>query len=198
MDLPQEVIKNRTPKTLHNLIGSISRRFSPRVFSSDPIPVKHLKIIFEAARLAPSGRNNQPWFYYWLRKGSQSYEKLKKCVPERNTWAFSATLIIIACYDQTDKVDKINKWAKYDLGASVISMTLQAQELGYYCRQIGTFDSNKTKDVFNIPQPLNPFILIAMGRIGTDDDYQKTDKEIIKKELLPWNRKKKTNQELTG
>lgn len=198
MDLPQKVINNRTPKTLHNLIGSISQRFSPRVFSSKPIPLKHLETIFEAARLAPSGRNNQPWFYYWIRKESRSYKKLKNCIPERNTWAFSAPLIIIACYDQTDSIDKINKWAKYDLGASVISMILQAQELGYYCRQIGTFDSNKTKDVFNIPLLLTPFILIAMGRIGTDDDYQKSNKEIIKKELLPWNRKKKINQELTG
>lgn len=198
MDFIQEIIKNRTPETRFPLIKAITRRFSPRVFSSKLISLKHLKTIFEAARLAPSGRNNQPWFYYWIRKGSRSYKKLGSCIPERNTWAFSAPIIIIACYDQTDSIDKINKWAKYDLGASVISMILQAQELGYYCRQIGTFDSNKTKDVFNIPQSLNPFILIALGKIGTEDDYQKTDKEIIKKELLPWNRKKKINQELTG
>jgi len=198
MNLLQEIVNKRTPKTLHNLIGSISQRFSPRVFSSHRIPDKHLEIIFEAARLAPSGRNNQPWFYYWIKKGSRLYKKLESCIPERNSWAFSAPLIIIACYDQTDSIDKINKWAKYDLGASVISIILQAQELGYYCRQIGTFDSNKTKDVFNIPQSLNPFILIAIGRIGTDDDYQKSDKEIIKKELLPWNRKKKIDRELTA
>lgn len=150
MNLLQKVKKIRTPKTSYKLIKSIGLRFSPRVFSSDPIADKHLKIIFDAARLAPSGRNNQPWFFYWIRKESKSYKKLKSCLPERNAWAFSAPLIIIACYDQTDQVDKINKWAQYDLGASVISLILQAQELGYYCRQIGIFDSNKIKDTFNI------------------------------------------------
>ena len=89
MNLLQEIVNKRTPKTLHNLIGSISQRFSPRVFSSHRIPDKHLEIIFEAARLAPSGRNNQPWFYYWIKKGSRLYKKLESCIPERNSWAFS-------------------------------------------------------------------------------------------------------------
>ena len=85
MNLLQEIVNKRTPKTLHNLIGSISQRFSPRVFSSHRIPDKHLEIIFEAARLAPSGRNNQPWFYYWIKKGSRLYKKLESCIPERNS-----------------------------------------------------------------------------------------------------------------
>jgi nitroreductase len=196
MNLVEKIIKKRTPKTVYNLIGSIRHRFSPRVFSSDKIPAKHLEIIFEASRLAPSGRNYQPWFFYWISKGSNSYKKIISCIPEGNRWAFSAPIIIIACYDETDSIDKINKWAKYDLGASVISMIFQAQELGYYCRQIGSFDSKKTKDIFNIPESLTPFILITLGKIGTNEDYKKTDKEIIEKELSSWNRKKKIAQEL--
>ena len=93
MDLPKEITKTRTPKTRYPLIRSIGRRFSPRVFTSEQISKEHLDIIFEAARLAPSARNHQPWFYYWMRKGSPAYEKIRSCFPERNLWIFSAPVI---------------------------------------------------------------------------------------------------------
>jgi len=188
--------RKKKPKPRFPVIKIFKDRFSPRVFSAKPIPNKHLRIIFEAARLTPSGRNNQPWFFYWMKKSSSAYKKVKLCIPERNFWALSAPVIIIACYDPSEPVDKVNKWATYDLGASVISLVLQAQDLGYYSRQIGIFDTEKIRKFYHISPSLIPFILIAMGEMGTKDDYAAAEKSILEREVLPWSRREIIDKEL--
>ena len=60
-----EKVKNiRTPKTKLSVLNTIKTRFSPRVFSSQNVVSQDLKIILEAARLTPSAKNYQPWFFY--------------------------------------------------------------------------------------------------------------------------------------
>ena len=40
---------------------AISARRSIRRFKPDPVPAEHVTQLLEAARLAPSGSNSQPW-----------------------------------------------------------------------------------------------------------------------------------------
>jgi len=196
MTILDKVKTVRIPSTNLRVLDSIKKRFSPRVFSSEQIPQSDLDIIFEAARLAPSGRNHQPWFFYVTHIKTPEYEKIFSYIPERNFWAKTAPVIIIACYDPTEPKDGNNRWATYDLGASVMSLVLQATELNYYCRQIGSFDWDKMKQEFSIPDPLQPFTLIAVGKIGTEEIYQKADQETVQKELEPNSKKPKIYQNL--
>jgi nitroreductase len=192
MNTIEKVKKNRIPKTKISVLNIIKARFSPRIFSPKNVPFQDLKIILEAARLTPSARNYQPWFFYVSKIKSQSYQKIMACLEEKNfLWAKTSPIIIVACYDPTDTIDKTNKWAVYDLGASVMSLVYQAHDLGYYCRQIGIFDSDKIKQELSIPNPLIPFTLVALGKIGDEKDYQHADPEIIKKELTPNTKKAK-------
>ena len=189
MKIVENILKIRLPKTDLRVLDIIRKRFSPRIFSSDIIPQNDIDMIIEGARLAPSARNYQPWFFYQVRIGTTEYEKLFECINERNFWAKTAPVIIVACCDNTEHQDKINRWAQYDLGSAVMSLIFQATELKYSCRQIGTFDWIKVKNKFSIPDPFQPFVLIALGKIGSEDDYQKADKVIIEKELIPSSRK---------
>jgi nitroreductase len=196
MTIVDDIIAIRTPKPRFDVLASMKKRFSPRVFSSEPISKDTMNIIMEAARVAPSARNHQPWSFYVAYKGTEGYTKIASCLPERNTWAATAPVFILACYDPTEKIDGKNKWALYDIGQSVISLILQAQELGIYARQIGTFDIDKAKKVIEVPDPYLPFITIAMGKMGTEEDYEKADPEIIKKDLTETTRKEKIFEEL--
>jgi len=125
------------------------------------------------------------------KKTSKAYSKIKECIPERNGWALSAPHIIIASYSPNEVSGSPNKWAQYDLGASVFSLILQAQELGYYARQIGSFHIEKTQELFSIPTLYIPFTLIAMGKLGTDKDYAAADQNYVEKDLTPTGRKEK-------
>ena len=196
MSIVENINKIRTPQTSLPVLECIKKRFSPRVYSAEPIPETDLEIIFEAARLAPSARNYQPWFFYVARRGTPEFEKLFACVPDINLWAKTAPVIIVACYDPSEPKDITNRWATYDLGAAVMSLILQATELNYACRQIGLFDQGKTKQVFSIPDPLLPYVLIAMGKMGTEEDYQRAGEELIQRELDPRPRKTKIFEDL--
>jgi nitroreductase len=197
MQIVEEITKIRTPQTTLPVLDIIKKRFSPRVFSSDPVSPKDLDIIFEAARLAPSGRNHQPWYFYTARQGTSAYDQLLTCLPVRNTWAKGAPVMIVACYDPTDPKGGTNRWAQFDLGAAVFSLVLQATELGYSCRQVGSFDWEKAKKDFSIPDPWQVFSLIVIGKMGTEVDYQKVDPEIIQKEIAPNPRKSRIWQDLS-
>ena len=197
MYIVEQILSLRKPKATVPVIPSIAARFSPRIFQNTPITETEMASIFAAAKLAPSGRNHQPWFYFWTKKNTPAHEKLCSCIPERNQWAKAAPLLIVASYDPTEPIDLINKWAQYDLGQATMSLILQAQELGISCRQIGSFDPEKTKQTF--PEYFTgqePLVLLAMGRMGTEADYALAPQEIIDKELTPWMRKDKIDSEL--
>ena len=183
----EDIIKIRKPKTRYPVIQPIADRFSPRHFSSEKISEKDVNSIFEAARLAPSGHNIQPWFYYWTRNTDKSFEKIISCFPESNYWAKTAAVFIVACYLSTDE-GKRNPYALYDLGASVMSLILQAQHLGFYGRQIGNCNIKKIKKLLNLNKEHRSFVVIALGKIG---DYSKAEEIFLKKDITLF--EKKTN-----
>jgi len=196
MSVVDAIIKVRKPQPRVPVIDVISKRFSPRVFSAESISQELIERIFEAARLTPSARNIQPWFFYGVKKNTTPFEKMKHCIPERNGWALKAPFIVIACYNPNGLDGLKNNWAQYDLGAAVMSLVLQAQELGIYARQIGSFDAKETKSQFDIQDPLIPFTLIAMGKQGSEEDYQNASKEYVDKDLIPPVRKATIYNEL--
>lgn len=190
MSVLTKILQVHQPKIKYKVIKEIAQRWSPRYFSPEPVSQKHLKIIFEAARWAPSAHNYQPWYYFYTKKDSAAYKKLFFTLNKYNqSWAKSAPLLVLACAIIEGK----NPFAFYDLGASVISLILQARSLGYYCRQMGLFDQVKVKQFFKLEKNLQPFIVIAMGKIG---NYENAPQEIIKMEFDPRPRKIIISEEL--
>lgn len=171
----EDIIKIRKPKPRNKLIKEIALRWSPRFFSDKKIPENHLARIFEAARFTPSGRNHQPWYFYYAIKGSVPYRNLFSALSLKNRlWAKTAPVLVLGCAIVKNEFGE-NPFALYDLGAAVISLILQAQNLGYYARQMGMFDKGKIKSELNLGENFEPFIITALGKLG---NYQNAPKEI--------------------
>lgn len=178
-----KILKIHLPKPKYKVINEIANRWSPRHFSDKKIPQKHINYMLEASRWAPSGRNLQPWYFYYIQKQDLAYKKLFLTLNSYNqSWAKSAPLLILACVEKP----KENPFAYYDLGAAVFSLILQAQSLGYHCRQLALFDKQKVKEAFKLDDNLEPYTIVVVGKIG---NYDKASKEIIDRELLPHSRK---------
>ena len=59
---------------VHELIG---RRWSPRAFAERAVELEKIRSVLEAARRAPSSRNEQPWAYIIAtRDDSRNFEEL--------------------------------------------------------------------------------------------------------------------------
>ncbi len=76
---------------------AIEKRRSIRKFKQDPIPEKDLMKVLDAARLAPSGCNAQPWRFK-LVKDYETKIKLSQAVLNQSFIA-QAPVVIVCCAD---------------------------------------------------------------------------------------------------
>jgi len=136
------------------------KRYSVRKYQKKEVEKEKLYKILEAARVAPTGVNFQP---YKLIVAQQE-ESLKKINKAANT--FGAPLVIIVCGDH-DKAWKRPFDGKniVDIDASIVTdhMMLQATELGLGSVWICYFKPDVIKEEFNLPDNLEPINILAIG-----------------------------------
>ena len=110
----------KTAKTDHPINGLIAKRQSARAFSTRPVEKSKLLSILEAARWAPSSRNEQPWRYIVFT--NENPEKLKKAqsvLKDINEYAKRAPILICAIARKTYSDNQnYNRLHFHDLGAA--------------------------------------------------------------------------------
>ena len=170
----------------------LAKRFSPRVFAEQMLTQEQIDSLFEAARWTPSSYNRQPWEFIYAVKGTEGFEKIGSCLVEANTWAKESPLLIVGCRITEDE-QGVNQNAAYDLGASVMSLTVQATSLGLYVHQMGGFDREKAVEVLEIREPLKPHVVIAVGHIG---DYSTAAEKLVERDVHAPHRKEKIARQI--
>jgi nitroreductase len=178
----------KTAKTDHPINELIARRWSARAFSTTPVEKSKLLSILEAARWAPSSRNEQPWRYIVFT--NENPEKLKKAqsvLKDINQYAKRAPILICAITRKTYSDNNIyNRLHFHDLGAANENMFLEAFNQGLIMHEMGGFDVEKTKEVFSIPEEFEIGIMIA---IGYQDTHDVLPESLLKKAHMPRQRK---------
>lgn len=79
------------------LFEAMEKRRSIRKFKSDPVPDEHIMALIEAARLAPSGCNAQPWRFK-IVKDAETRKKLAGAAYNQSFIA-QAPVVIVCCAD---------------------------------------------------------------------------------------------------
>jgi nitroreductase len=178
----------KTAKTDHPINELIARRRSARAFSTTPVEKSKLLSILEAARWAPSSRNEQPWRYIVFT--NENPEKLKKAqsvLKDINQYAKRAPILICAITRKTYSDNNIyNRLHFHDLGAANENMFLEAFNQGLIMHEMGGFDVEKAKEVFSIPEEFEIGIMIA---IGYQDTHDVLPESLLKKAHMPRQRK---------
>jgi nitroreductase len=175
-------------KTDYPISDLIARRWSARAFSTKSVEKSKLLSILEAARWAPSSRNEQPWRYIVFTDDNP--EKLKKAqsvLKEINNYAKRAPILICAITKRTYTDNGIpNRLYFHDLGAANENMFLEAFNQGLIMHEMGGFDMQKAREVFNIPEDYEVGIMIA---IGYQDAYHVLPDRLKEKAFIPRVRK---------
>jgi nitroreductase len=176
----------KTANTDHPINELIAKRWSARAFSTRAVERSKLLSILEAARWAPSSRNEQPWRYIVFT--NENPEKLKKAqsvLKDINEYAKRAPILICAIARKTYSDNKnYNRLHFHDLGAANEKMFLEAFNQGLIMHEMGGFE--KAKEVFNIPEEFEIGIMIA---IGYQDTYDVLPESLVKKASIPRERK---------
>lgn len=167
---------------------AIEKRRSIRRYQDKEISDEIIDELIEAARLAPSGNNVQPWKFKII-KDKKIVEKLKKEDIFKQDFVYTAPLIIVCCADpdlySTDKsvpgFDDPNELrAIRDLSIASQNMVLRAVELGLGSCYIGWMEKEKIKQVLGIPMKYVAPYSICFGYPGEEGKIkEKNSKEEI-------------------
>jgi nitroreductase len=159
----------------HPIHDLLKTRWSPLAFADLPVSSADLHTLFEAARWSPSSFNDQPWFFIVGAKNGdrETYEKLLSCaVPGNAAWASTAPVLLLAVARNTFAHNGAeNRFAQYDTGQAVGTLSVQATHLGLMLHQMGGYDADKARDIFGIPDGYSPLALIALGYEGDPNAF---------------------------
>jgi len=145
-----------------DIYEAIRNRRSVRSFQDKEIPEEVLERVLNAARVAPSANNVQPWKFILVRDAGLRREVAKHCWNQ--TFLSEAPVIIVACGLHTSsKVGGYETSVYVDVAIAVDHLTLAARAEGLGTCWIGAFDNNKLKKLLNIPRNVNVVVVIPLG-----------------------------------
>jgi nitroreductase len=140
----------------------IQNRYSVRAYKPDPVDDKKLAKILEAARLAPTASNRQP-FRLIITKTAGKVEELKKVY--KGAWFVQAPLVICACGVANEawvRVDGKN-YLDVDVAIVVDHLILAARNEGLGTCWIAAFNQLAAREFFALPDDIEPIILTPLG-----------------------------------
>jgi nitroreductase len=156
-----------------SVLDVIRERRSVRVYKSDPIPEESILRVLEAARLAPSGKNLQPWKFVVV----QDVELKKRLAKASNQQDFiaDAPLIIVACGFPDECYRTMGRYMKswpVDVTIALEHLILQAQEEGLGTCWIGSFEEEEVKSLLDVPEHVKVLALTPLGYPGEVPEFR--------------------------
>jgi len=152
-----------------NVLEAIQSRRSIRKFRPDSIPEEHLNKVLEAARLAPSAGNRQPWRFVVV-KDENTRVKLAE-LADNQTFVGAAPVVIAVFGDPDDspagyRQDPMVAF-KQDPMIAVEHMCLVAVELGLGTCWVGPaspkYDVEAIKRLLGVPERMYMTCLLPLG-----------------------------------
>lgn len=153
-------------------------RYSVRAYKPDAVPADKLAYVKECVRLAPSAVNRQPWRFR-LITSDEGRAKLQQCYDR--PWFAEAPAYVLVCKDTaeawTRRYDGHNH-ADIDIAIAVEHLCLAAAEQGLGTCWVCNFHVQLCKELFALPETLEPSVIVPIGYPATPDIPEKTRKEL--------------------
>lgn len=138
------------------------RRFSCRSYKDQGVSKELVEKVMEAARVAPSSTNNQPYFFIVVTENPLK-RMVVSCYP-RN-WIETAPVIIVACGDHNSSWRRADgkDHCDMDVAIAIDHITLAAADFGLATCWVCKFDAMKCSSILELPAHITPIALIPLG-----------------------------------
>ena len=150
----------------------IQQRRSIRKFLDKPVEREKINACLEAARLAPSACNSQPWHYIVIDDPAvkEAFCNQVFCgTYKMSAWVKNAPVIVAVVSDKGSVISRLGGFLRrtefylVDQGISGEHFVLRAHDLGLGTCWIGWVDSKKAAQFFNLPSGKRIEHLFAVG-----------------------------------
>jgi nitroreductase len=169
-----------------DLYETIKLRKSVRKYKRDPVPEESLKKILNAARMAPTAENFQPWKIIVVTD-----EDIKrKLVPACNNQRFvaEAPVVLVACGLPDEAYPIMGGYMNsYPVDVAIVldHLMLAAASEGLGTCWIGSFKEEKVAETVGVPQEAKVVALTPLGYPA--EEMERTDRKNLT-ELVSYNK----------
>ncbi len=145
--------------TIHEAIRT---RKSVRSWDQRPVEPEKIERVMEAARLAPSARNDQEWRFVVVTD-EETRTRLAQAA-NRQTFVGQAPVVIVACAETDGRAMSCGHPAfLIDTAIAIDHITLAAVEEGLGTCWIGAFDPEAVRSILGIPSSVEVVELLPLG-----------------------------------
>jgi len=156
----------------------VAARRARRALSEEPVSREEIETIIEAAHLAPSCFNNQPWRFVAV-DDVKTLAAVKAEMPKGNYWT-EPTPAIIAVASKPDLDCQLSGGRDYFLfgcGMAVSNLMVQATQMGLIAHPIAGYKPIEVKELLGIPDDHVLITLVVIGRPGDADTLSEKHRE---------------------
>lgn len=165
-------------------------RYSCRDFNREKLVSRATMLtVIDAARIAPSACNRQPWKFIIVDDECDSTCRDAILESYNRAWIETAPAFIIACGDHSQAWQRPSDNKDHtdiDLSIAIEHLCLSATSNGLATCWVCNFDTEKIIKCFNVPSHLEPIAIIPIGYPATTSDTTKNRKEID--DIIQWGR----------
>ena len=172
------------------LLDLLKHRKSVGEFLDRPVERDKIITCLEAARLAPSECNSQPWRFIVV-DDRQLKDRLCDAafggIYSMNSFCKTAPVMVVVISEKSKFIARIGemfrgtKYYLIDIGITCEHFVLQAEDLGLGTCWIGWFNERGVKSTLGIPQRKKIDMLIALGYYDREKLVPEHDREPMDK-----------------
>lgn len=164
----------------------VRKRQSERKYSDKPVPRDVIERCLEAARLAPSACNSQPWTFLVVegdaknRLAAAAFSGLYSM----NSFAARAPVLVVVLTERSTYVARLGghlrgvPYSLIDVGIACEHLVLQAAEEGVRTCWLGWFNEKNVRKVLDLPSSAKIDVIISMGYPETETRRNKKRKSV--------------------
>ncbi len=145
-----------------DFINLLQQRYSVRAYKSNPVEESKLQQVLEAARMAPTAANRQPFQLVVIHTAGRQAE-LKRLY--YRDWFSQAPLVISICaLPEAAWVRQDGKnYADVDATIAMDHLILSAADLGLGTCWVAAFDPAAAREILRLPDGVEPIAFTPLG-----------------------------------
>ena len=140
----------------------IAKRYSVRAYQSKPVEQEKLNKVLEAANLAPTAANRQPFQIIVIQTRGKEAE-LKKIY--HRDWFSQAPIVICFCALKAEAWSRMDgkDYADVDATIAMDHLILAAADLGLGTCWVAAFDPKAASEVLGLPDDVESLAFTPLG-----------------------------------
>ncbi len=154
----------------------IKQRYSARAYKDDPVEPEKLEKLLEAAKLAPTAANRQPFQLIVIHTAGRK-DELRRIYDK--DWFTQPPLVICACGLPARAWSRHDDKCYVDVDVSIVMdhLILAAADLGLGTCWIADFNVPATREILGLPEEVEPIAFTPVG-YPADQPRPKRRKEL--------------------